>query len=135
VNKTFWLGFVAVFAVAQVLGFLIHQIMLDQTYQSLASVFRPEAEMMDKMWIMIVSSGISLLIFCYVFTKGYENRGIGEGIRFGVLIGLFLSLPYVLDQYVVYPITASLAMIWLVTGVVTFTILGAVFSAIYKPAE
>lgn len=134
-NKTFWLGFVAVFAVAQVLGFLIHQIMLDQTYQSLASVFRPEAEMMDKMWIMIVSSGISLLIFCYVFTKGYENRGIGEGIRFGVLIGLFLSLPYVLDQYVVYPITASLAMIWLVTGVVTFTILGAVFSAIYKPAE
>jgi len=52
-----------------------------------------------------------------------------------VLIGLFLSLPYVLDQYVVYPITASLAMIWLVTGVVTFTILGAVFSAIYKPAE
>ena len=134
-NKTFWLGFVAVFAVAQVLGFLIHEIMLDQTYQSLASVFRPEAEMMDKMWIMIVSSGISLLIFCYVFTKGYENRGIGEGIRFGVLIGLFLSLPYVLDQYVVYPITASLAMIWLVTGVVTFTILGAVFSAIYKPAE
>jgi hypothetical protein len=34
---------------------------------------------------------------------------------------------------VVYPLTSNLAVIWLITGTVTFMILGAVFAAIYKP--
>lgn len=132
-NKTFWIGYIAVFVVAQALGFLIHEVMLESTYQSLAAVFRPEAEMMSKMWIMFLGGAVSLLLFCYIFTKGYENRGIAEGVRYGALMGLFISIPIALDQYVVYPLTSFLMQIWLVAGVLTFVILGAVFAAIYKP--
>jgi len=39
------------------------------------------------------------------------------------------------DQYVVYPLTSELAVIWFVTGVVGLVIAGAVFAAIYKPSN
>lgn len=134
-NKTFWIGYVVVFVVAQVLGFLIHEVMLGATYESLAAVFRPEAEMRSMMGIMFAGGAVSLLLFCYIFTKGYENRGLGEGVRYGLLMGLFLTVPYALDQYVVYPLTVYVTAVWLITGIVTFAILGAVFAAIYRPIQ
>ncbi|MGB5245650.1 MAG: hypothetical protein WBM54_11565 [Woeseia sp.] len=133
-NKSFWIGYVAVFVVAQTMNFVIHEILLSSTYQSLASVFRPEQEMMSMMWIMFLSGAFALFLFCYIFTKGYENRGIGEGIRYGVLIGLFVSVPYAIDQYVVYPLTPYVTTMWILSGVLTFAVVGAVFSAIYRPS-
>jgi hypothetical protein len=48
-------------------------------------------------------------------------------------MGIFMSTPAAVDQYVVYPLTGSLAITWFVTGVVGLVIAGAVFAAIYKP--
>lgn len=132
-NRSFLLGYVAVLVLAQVYGFLVHELMLGATYERLAAAFRPEAEMRSMMWIMLVGSAVSLLLFCYIFTKGYENRGLGEGLRYGLLMGLFATIPYALDQYVVYPVTAFLTSMWLLSGLVMFALLGVVFSAIYRP--
>lgn len=134
-NKTFWIGFVVVFVVTQGISFVIHEIMLSDTYDALAAVFRPEAEMMDMMWIMFVSGTVVLFLFCYIFTKGHEGKGVAEGVRYGALIGLILALPTSVDAYVIYPITSELAMIWFVTTVVIFAIGGAIFASIYKPSS
>ena len=71
--KRFVLGFVAVFVASQVLGFVIHQVLLGATYASLADVWRPEAEMMAKMWMMWLTGGLWTVLFCYIFTRGYED--------------------------------------------------------------
>lgn len=131
-NKTFWIGFVVVYVVMQCIGFLVHDLWLSETYQSLGSVFRPEAEMNSMMWMMFASAAVYIFLFCYIFTKGYEGKGIGEGVRYGLLMGLFMSVPMALDQYVVYPLTSNLAIIWFITGLISFVIAGVVFSAIYK---
>lgn len=133
-NKTFWIGFVVVFVVMQVYGFLVHGVGLSGTYESLASVFRPRAEMDSMMWMMIVGGAVSLLLFCHIFTLGHEGRGVMEGVRYGTLIGIFVSIPMSVDHYVIYPLTGELAVIWFVSGVVGFVISGAVFAAIYKPS-
>lgn len=132
-NKTFWIGFVVVFVVAQAIGFLVHGVWLTDTYRALADVFRPEAEMNGMMWMMMLGAAVYLFLFCYIFTRGYEAKGVGEGVRYGLLMGLFMTIPVAVDQYVVYPLTSQLAVIWFCVGVVTFMILGAVFAAIYKP--
>lgn len=132
-NKTFWIGFVVVFVVAQVIGYLVHEVWLSSTYESLAAAFRPRDEMFDMMWMMMVGGVFTTFLFCYIFTKGYEGRGIGEGMRYGLLMGLFLAIPTAVDQYVVYPLTSNLAVTWFITMTATFMILGAVFAAIYKP--
>ncbi|HEX9852925.1 MAG TPA: hypothetical protein VGA68_07910 [Woeseiaceae bacterium] len=134
-NKTFWIGFVVVFVLMQAIGFVVHEVWLAETYAGLANVFRGEADMMGMMWMMMVASVGSLFLFCYIFTKGYEGKGIAEGARYGLWMGLFMSLPMAIDQYVVYPLPSNLAVSWFVTGVISFVIAGAVFAAIYKPSR
>ncbi len=133
-NKSCWIGWIAVFVVMQVYGYLIHTVGLSDLYESLASVFRPEAEMMDMMWMMMVGSLGSTAVFCYIFTFGAEGKGVMEGVRYGFWMGLFLSIPSAVDAYVIYPLTGELAAIWFVTGLVGLMIAGAVFAAIYKPS-
>jgi hypothetical protein len=134
-NKTFWIGWIVVFVVMQAYGYLVHEVGLSETYQSLASVFRPQAEMESMMWMMMVGGLFSLLLFCYIFTWGHEGKGVMEGVRYGALIGVFVSIISAVDSYVIYPLTGELAVIWFVTGVIAFMISGAIFAAIYKPSS
>jgi hypothetical protein len=133
-NKTFWIGFVVVFIIMQAIGFLIHVVMLDETYKALAASFRPQKVMDSMMPIMIVSGTVVLFLFCYIFTKGHEDKGVIEGVRYGALMGLFLAFPTSVDAYVIYPLTQELAAIWFITTLVGFMIAGTVFAAIYKPS-
>ena len=132
-NKTFWIGFVAVFVVMQGLGYVVHELMMGDTYERLASIFRPEAEMNDMMWMMMVSGTVTIFMFCYIFTRGYEGKGIMEGVRFGALIGFLMAGPISIDPHVIYPVPAEVASIWLISGIATLMVAGAVFAAISKP--
>lgn len=132
--KRFWIAAVAVYVVNQILGYLIHQVWLAPTYASLASIWRPQAEMESKMWIMFVTSAFFSVFFVYVFVRGYQNRGIAEGLRYGLVIGLLYSLPYAYDSYVIYPIPYYLALQWFLSGLVVCLILGVIAALIYKPA-
>lgn len=132
-NKRFWMAFAACYVVTHIIGFLVHGVALDATYQSLASVFRPKAEMDATMWLMFLSSALLVFAFCYIFTKGYEGKGVMEGVRYGALIGLLAGIPQALDQFWVYPVPANLAAIWAVTNFASFVVLGAVLAAIYRP--
>jgi uncharacterized membrane protein len=129
------IAFVAVFVVGQVLGYLIHGVWLAPTYQSLASVWRPEADMQSKMWIMFVTGAFWSFFFVYVFSRGYEGMGLGEGARYGAIIGLFFGISQSYDSYVIYPIPYSLALKWFLSGLAYCVVLGIVAAALYKPAR
>jgi hypothetical protein len=132
-NKRFWGAFVAVYIFCHVYGFLVHGVALDSTYKSLASVFRPETEMNRLMWVMFASSAIATFAFCFIFTRGYEGKGVMEGVRYGLLIALLVGIPSALDEFWVYPIPLDLALIWAVTNLVYFAVGGALLAAIYRP--
>lgn len=131
-NKRFWMAFAACYVAGQVLGFVINGVLLEGTYKSLAHVWRPEAEMNAMMWVFMLTSFVAIFLFCLIFTKGYENKGIGEGLRYGALVGALMSVPMAFDSFVIYPITFQLAVTWLVTGLVYWLILGAILASIYK---
>lgn len=132
-NKRFWMAFAACWVVGQVIGFTAHGIWLQPTYKALAAIFRPEADMQGMMWMMFVSSALLVFAFCYIFTKGYEGKGIAEGVRYGLWIALLMGITTVIDQFVIYPIPAELAAKWAAINVAYFVALGAVLAAIYKP--
>jgi uncharacterized membrane protein len=137
--KTDWkkllIAFVAVYVVGQVLTYLIHGVWLAPTYQSLASVWRPEAEMQSLMWIMFVTSAFFTFFFCYVFARGYEGKGLAEGVRYGAIIGLFFGISNAYDSYVIYPIPYSLALKWFLSSLAYCIVIGIVAAAVYKPAK
>ena len=77
-TKRFLMAFVATYLVYHVVGYLIHEVWLDPVYKDLASVFRPEEEMNQMMWIFFVTNAD-------VTTRIFENAdhrieiGFGEG--------------------------------------------------------
>jgi len=57
-------------------------------------------------WYLVA---VVAFFFAYIFTKGYEGKGIMESIKFGVKIGLFMKIPGAFGLYVMFPIPFSLA--------------------------
>jgi len=129
--KKMVLASIAVFIGFQVMDYVIHGVILSPVYKSLAHIWRPD--MMPKMWIMTLSSSIMSVFFVYIFIKGYENRGIMEGARYGIIAGLFMNVIGMFSQYVMYPIPFSLSVKWFIYGMVEFIVCGVIAALIYKP--
>ncbi len=132
-NKKFWMGFIAVFLGMAVLSFLIHGVFLSSTYQSAAvsMLMRPEAEMMGMMWIYYVVYFIQAFFFTLIFSKGYEGKGIGEGVRYGFYMGLLMATPMAYASYAMYPMPYALAMQWFLYGIAEYVILGIIIALVY----
>ncbi len=128
--KRFIIASIAVFFVIQITDPLIHGVFLGKAYEASKHLWRPN--MMSKMWIMMLSTFVFSFLFVYVFTKGYEEKGIFEGIRFGLLIGIFVYIYSIVNQYVVYPLPFTFILKWGIFGLIQFAILGIVASLIYK---
>ncbi|MFH1248115.1 MAG: hypothetical protein V1490_03075 [Candidatus Omnitrophota bacterium] len=132
-TKKMVLASIAVFIAFEVMDYIIHGVILFSVYARLAQVWRPD--MMSKMWLMYLSTLVMSIMFVYIFIKGYENKGIAEGVRFGIVAGLFMNFIGMFGQYVMYPIPASLALQWFIYGMIEFIIAGVVAAIVYKPAK
>ncbi len=129
VKRCVW-AIVAVFLAFEVIDTIVNGVLLSKAYQALLSVWRPD--MMSKMWIYHVGSIILAFLFTYIFIKGYENKGLAEGVRYGIVIGLFMGIPYAFYSYAMYPLPLSLCLAWFVYVMVEFIICGIIVAAIYK---
>jgi len=129
--KKVWLGFIVVFVVFLILDYITNSLILASTYQSpqLEGVWRPEAEM--KLWLFPINTLIFSFFFSLVFSKGWEGKGIGEGFRYGLYIGLMMTIPMAYGQYAVYPIPYYLALQWFIYGMIEFFIAGIVLALIF----
>lgn len=130
-TKKFLLASLAVFVTLQILDYVIHSLILGSTYAGIQEIFRPD--MADKMWVMMLMSAIFSLLFVFIFTKGYENKGVMEGIKYGLLIGLIVHFVGSFNQYVVYPVPYGLIWKWIIYGLIELMAVGAVAALIYKP--
>ena len=132
-TKKFIITSIAVFIVYEILELIVNNLILMGTYESLSHVWR--ADMMSLMWLIYVTALVFSFLFVYIFTKGYEGKGLMEGVRYGLLIGLLMNLTASLYQYVVYPLPFSLVVQWFIFGMIQFIIIGIVAAALYKPAK
>jgi len=129
--KKLIITFIVVFVVLEVLNFVIHSVILGAAYESISELWRPDMD--SKMWVMWIADLIFSFFFVYVFTKGYEARGIMEGIRFGLIIGCFYLIPHIYSQYATYNLPYSLVLQWLIYGFIQIIIVGIVAALLYKP--
>jgi len=128
--KKFFIASLAVFIAFQIMDMIIHGAILGPTYQLLSNLWRPD--MMDKMWIMHLTSAILSFLFVYIFARGYEGKGLCEGLRYGFLIGILMNVVGAFNQHAIYPVPLSLSIQWFIYGVIEFMVCGMVASLIYK---
>lgn len=134
-TKKLLLTVLIVFVLLEVLNFLIHGVLLDSTYkmEEVQAAFRPEAEINSNMWIVLFTDLVWAFFFVFFFAKGYEGKGIMEGLRFGFYIGLFWGLVSSYQTYAFAPIPYSLAFQWFIYSMIVSLILGVVAALVYKP--
>ena len=128
-NKKVWLGFIVVLVLMEVASFVVHSLLLGATYESLKSLWRPD--MQSKMWVYQVITVIGAFFFTYIFSKGYEGKGVAEGIRYGLYIGIWMSVGMAYGTYAMIAIPYSLALQWFLYGVVCYVIYGVALAMVF----
>lgn len=129
-NKV-WMGSGVVFILLVVLGMVIHGVLLSPTYSTMEGLVRPQAEM--KMWIIFVVDAVVAYFFTLIFSKGYENKGIAEGVRYGLYIGLMFGISMAYGSYASMPIPYSLALQWFLYTIAQYIVCGVALAMVFKP--
>lgn len=126
------LTIIVVFIVANLTGFLIHAILLAPDYMSIKEHYRPEGQ--EKM-IFIILAYLSFAIGAVlIYAKGVENKPwLGQGVRFGILIWLVLTVPSFFIAYAVQPVPLMLMVKQILFEGVDKILLGIITAALYRP--
>lgn len=127
--KKVLIGFVAVYVVMNVMDFLVHGVLLASAYQATANLWRPD--MQSLMWIYYVISLVGSFFFSFIFSKGYEGKGIAEGARYGLYIGIWMSIGMAYGTYGMIAIPYAMAMQWFLYGIVEYVICGIVLALVF----
>jgi len=112
--------------------FLIHHFWLGPLYEANKALWRPEAEMNSRIWLMFVAQFLIVATFVVVWAKGFAGRNLATAITFGLLMGVFQQT-WAIINYVVMPLPSELVLKWVISGLCQAVLLGIVTSAVYKP--
>lgn len=130
--KRFLAASLAVFVAVQALEFGFNELFMKGANESLKTLWRQQ--MASRMWVMYVLSALIALLFTYIFIKGREGKGIAEGVRFGIIIWLFFSVPMNVSMWVMLPIPHTIVLRWLLFGFLEMLAAGILVAVIYKPS-
>jgi len=114
------------------LGWLIYGFLLMDFYkQYFGHISRVQSDM--KLWAIAVANFAQAFFMYLVYSKGYRGGSpIFEGIKFGILIGLFVGIPYVFYTWAGMPVKYTgviidgivMIFMYIVAGVITGLIFG-----------
>ncbi|MDY0351625.1 MAG: hypothetical protein RBR09_10255 [Desulfobulbaceae bacterium] len=107
---------------------LVHLFFLREADLAIVAFGRPPQERSMVLGLGI-TVGISAL-FLVSFLQ-WPHRGVRAGLRHGVFFGLLAGLLVDANQYLLYPLPASLALMWFAFGFVEFCIYGLIVGRIY----
>ncbi len=136
-KKKISLGFIVTFIALTVLDNLGDALLFKSSMASLSNMMRPKGEMEANTWIILVSFLIFAYFFSWIFSKGYQGKGILEGIRYGVAVGLMFNVPYFFAYYAMMPFPLSLTLQLFLYWMLIFVILGTLVAWVFgmKPKE
>ena len=125
----------AAWAVSIPVGYVANEIVLKGVFVANAAALRPQDVIQASVPLGFGATLVGFFAFAYMYAKGYEGTSDPlEGIRFGVLVALLLIGFGLVWQWVVYPISGTMAVGMIVDAIVEFALYGAIVGAVYKPA-
>lgn len=128
-KKRYVISLFAVFVFVALYEFLVHGFLLMDLYTQTKELWRPEEES-NMLFIFMSQLGFSA-VAAYIFTLNYEDKGIGEGIRFGLCIGMLLG-SIDIGTYCYMPIPMVLMLSWVLASLLKGLGSGVVLSLVYK---
>ena len=135
--KRLWLAALLVFVAYLATNMLIHVVILGDEYMKpdIQQAMRPEGEMNAYFWVRFVTMAVFAFFFTFIFAKGYERKGIIEGMRFGIYITLFYFVVTSFEQFMIYPIPYRAVRYWIAAGFVQSVLMGIIAALVYRPKK
>ncbi len=127
--RRFALASIAVFLFAILWNGFVHLILFREADSVITTFGRPESE--RNLSLSVLATLLLSVLFVWSYAHFAKRGTIKEGLIFGVFFALLAGVLVDLNQYVLYPIPAPLALTWFAFGVVEFCISGIIVSKLY----
>ncbi len=85
-----------------------------------------------KLWMLPITGLSFSFFFVFIFSKGYERKGLLEGVRYGFYVALMVALPNAYGSYAIMQIPYMLALQWFIFGTFECVIAGAILAVIFQ---
>jgi len=131
--KQFIIAVIVGFIALGVMDYVIHELILGGAYEPLAgTVLRAREDMNSNLWAMILAEIIFVVMFVWIYTFGVKGKGLMEGVRYGLYIGLLYSIVPSVGIWAMIPVSGWLCWMWIIFSLIETIILGLIVGAIYK---
>ena len=125
-------GFVAYFVVGTLTFVLIPS--LKTEFKKYSAVYRDHDGQMSHMPAGMAGILLSILVAAVLYAQiGHSGSGLVEGLRFGMLIGVFVLGGFVLHNFANLNIGLKLAVVQGIAYFVEWTVVGVAIGLIYRP--
>ncbi len=128
-------GFIVVYIVMSLTNSVIRNVLLKDTYMQLVQTGLMRGEEAGTMWIYFVTALVVSFFFTLIFSKGYNGSGVGEGVRYGLYVGLLMATPFAYDSYASYPLPYHLVLQWFLYTTIMYVILGVIVAAVFGKSK
>lgn len=123
-NERFLCGTIAVAAAMFAFEWLFHGDIMMPLYAATSKVWRPAAEMHQFFAFCVVTKLTLGAIITAIFAHNYEAKGLREGVRFGLYVGMLLGVE-AFRSYTYLPVPLSIPMHWFFGWLAEGIIIGA----------
>jgi uncharacterized membrane protein YoaT (DUF817 family) len=136
-TKLFLYAAVAVFIVHSIWLVLMSRLILWPLFDPAAS----SAPVPANIWTMRLWTYLGRAIFCLafvlIFTRGYEGKtGVGEGVRYGLLVGVMMILPsFFMNFALAVPPPTGYIVTRCIFEMIGAIVLGVLTNMMYRPRE
>jgi hypothetical protein len=119
------------------LGFLLLAVLpLADEIRRFAAVYRPEESMMSVAPVGMAAMLVSMMALAALYAVAFRaGSPVSQGVRFGLLVGVFAAGSFVLHNYVSLNIGLRLALFQAVAYFLQLLGAGIVIALIYRPAS
>ena len=119
------------------IGFLLLALVpLADEVRQFAAVYRPPESMKRVAPVGMVALLLSMMALAALYALAFrDGSSVVQGVRFGLLVGVFSAGSFVLHNYVSLNIGLRLALLQAVASFVQWVGSGVVIALIYRPAK
>jgi hypothetical protein len=118
-----------------VYGFAVYGTLLAPEFARYPNVYRTNEAGMAYLPLMFAGLFLAIVVVAVIYAKGYEGgSGIAEGVRFGLLLGVFVVLAFAAVNYATLNIGRRLAALVAAAGFVEWLVIGTIVGLVYQPA-
>jgi len=130
----FWIAVLVAGVVMNVYDFVLHGVLMRDTYASNPDVFRQS----DNPTWFVIGDFVAVLVLAWFYDKVYGSfaGGLKGGLMYGIYAGILVCFPGFIFTHLVFDgFTYGMAWTWIIAGIIWGGIAGAILGALYKKGE